>query len=169
MLVPVKSGGENLSILGFVLTMLLALVLHVLPGHVGRGPDLVPALPLITLFIWSVRQPWYVSPPVLLLVGVLQDLIEGSSMGGWSLAYLVAFAVFRVREVADAGHKVGPLSLRFTLMVLAAFGIAWAVNSFAVGAPIAPGSLITEVLLTILVFPLFAWVFARCKEYGAFS
>lgn len=161
-----NNGGADLVL--FVVSLLLALVLHALPSRLGSGPDLAPALPLIALFIWSVRRPWFISPPVLLLAGVVQDLLAGAPMGVWALSFLVAFSVLRLRE-ADGSGEVGPLSLRFALTAAAAFGVAWGAGSFAIGAPVAPGPLITEAILTILLFPIFAWAFARRKERSTFS
>ena len=153
----------------FTISMLLALILHALPSRFGSGPDLAPALPLIALFIWSVRRPWFVSPFILVLVGLLQDLLAGSPMGLWSLAYLTAFGVFRLRDTDGGGGEVGPLSLRFLLTALLAFAVAWGAGSVATGAPVSPTPLITEAALTILLFPLFAWAFARRKERSTFS
>ena len=161
-----SNGGTDLVL--FIVTMLLALVLHALPSRLGSGPDLAPAFPLIALFIWSVRQPWFISPPVLLLVGVFQDLLAGAPMGVWALSFLVAFSALRLRE-SDGAGEVGPLALRFALTAAAAFGVAWGAGSFAIGAPVAPGPLITEAVLTILLFPIFAWLFARRKERSTFS
>ena len=161
-----NNGGADLVL--FVVTMLAALVLHALPSRLGSGPDLSPAFPLIALFIWSVRRPWFISPPVLLLVGVVQDLLAGAPMGIWALSFLVAFSVLRLRE-ADGAGEVGPLALRFALTAAAAFAVAWGAGSFAIGAPVAPGPLITEAVLTILLFPIFAWLFARRKERSTFS
>lgn len=164
----VERGNGGADLIFFIVTMLLALVLHALPSRLGSGPDLAPAFPLIALFIWSVRQPWFISPPVLLLVGVFQDLLAGAPMGVWALSFLVAFSALRIRETDGAG-EVGPLALRFALTAAAAFGVAWGAGSFAIGAPVAPGPLITEAILTILLFPIFAWLFARRKERSTFS
>ena len=106
---------------------------------------------------------------VLLLVGVMQDLLAGAPMGVWAFAFLVAFSVMRLREADGAGGEIGPLALRFTLTAIVAFGAAWGAGSFAIGAPVAPGPLITEAILTILLFPIFAWLFARRKERSTFS
>ena len=88
----VERGNGGADLIFFIVTMVLALVLHALPSRLGGGPDLAPAFPLIALFIWSVRQPWFISPPVLLLVGVFQDLLAGAPMGVWALSFLVAFS-----------------------------------------------------------------------------
>lgn len=166
---PVERGDVGSGLIGFVLTMLLALILNALPSHFGGGVDLAPSLPLIALFIWSVRRPWFISPPVLMIVGILQDLLAGSPMGIWAIAYLISFTVLRIRDTDGAGGEVGPLSLRFALIALMAFAATWIAGSITIGAPVAVGPLIAEGLITILLFPLFAWAFARRKERSTFS
>ncbi|MBI1263150.1 MAG: rod shape-determining protein MreD [Alphaproteobacteria bacterium] len=154
------------SVAGFMMSLLLALVLYTAPSSVAGLPDLTPSLPLIALYIWAVRRPWFVSPPVILLAGLLQDLISGGVMGVWAVAYLAAFAIARPRSdegVAD----VLPLTVRFIVLALLAFGAAWAVGSAAIGAPAGVWPLITEALMTILLFPVLGWLFARRKERAA--
>lgn len=154
---------------GFVLTLAVCLIGYAAPSRFGSGPDLLPNLVMIGLFIWSVRRPWFVSPPVLLLVGVLQDLLTGGPMGVWALAYLIGFAFGRVRDADGAGAEVGVISVRFAIFALIAFGVAWAAGSVSIGAPVGLPALITEAALTILLFPAFAWAFARRKERSTFS
>jgi len=121
---------------------------------------------LIALYIWAVRRPWFVSPPVILLVGLLQYLISGGVMGVWALAYLAAFAIARLRSDEGAADLV-PLTVRFVVLSLLAFGFAWGVGSAAIGVPAGVMPLITEAIVTILVFPMLGWVFARRKERSA--
>jgi len=154
------------SIAGFIVSLVLALVLYTAPSSVGGLPDLTPSLPLIALYIWAVRRPWFVSPPVILLVGLLQDLISGGVMGVWALAYLAAFAIARPRSDEGAADLV-PLTVRFVVLSLLAFGFAWGVGSAAIGVPAGVMPLITEAIVTILVFPMLGWVFARRKERSA--
>lgn len=154
------------SVAGFMVSLLLALVLYTAPSSVGGLPDLTPSLPLIALFIWAVRRPWFVSPPVILLVGLLQDLISGGVMGVWALAYLAAFAIARPRSDEGAADLV-PLTIRFVVLSLLAFGFAWGAGSAAIGVPAGAAPLITETIMTILVFPVLGWLFARRKERAA--
>ncbi|WBQ11152.1 rod shape-determining protein MreD [Hyphomonadaceae bacterium ML37] len=154
------------SVAGFIVSLVLALVLYTAPSSVGGLPDLTPSLPLIALYIWAVRRPWFVSPPVILLVGLLQDLISGGVMGVWALAYLAAFAIARPRSDEGAADLV-PLTVRFVVLSLLAFGFAWGVGSAAIGVPAGVMPLITEAIVTILVFPMLGWVFARRKERSA--
>jgi rod shape-determining protein MreD len=154
------------SVAAFIVSILLALVLYTAPSSVGGLPDLTPSLPLVVLFIWAVRRPWFVSPPVILLVGLLQDLISGGVMGVWALAYVAAFAIARPRSDEWAAD-LGPLTIRFVVLTLLAFGFAWGVGSAAIGVPAGAAPLIAEAIMTILVFPVLGWLFARRKERSA--
>lgn len=154
------------SVAGFIVSLLLALVLYTAPSSVVGLPDLTPSLPLIALFIWAVRRPWFVSPPVILLVGLLQDLISGGVMGVWALAYVAAFAIARPRSDEGAADLV-PLTIRFVVLALLAFGFAWGVGSAVIGVPAGVAPLITETIMTILVFQVLGWLFARRKERAA--
>ncbi|MCH8490170.1 MAG: rod shape-determining protein MreD [Oceanicaulis sp.] len=154
------------SVAAFIVSMLLALVLYTAPSSVGGLPDLTPSLPLIVLYIWAVRRPWFVSPPVILFVGLLQDLISGGVMGVWALAYVAAFAIARPRSDEGAAD-LGPLTIRFVVLALLAFGFAWGVGSAAIGVPAGAAPLITEAIMTIVVFPVLGWLFARRKERSA--
>lgn len=153
----------------FLLTLFLALIAYAVLGRAGGGSLVIVNFPLIVLFVWSLRRPYFVSPPVLLIVGLLQDLLIGAPLGVWALAYLVAFTAARDRDADGSGGDVGAVSARFAALAALAFAGAWAVGSAAIGAPAAIGALIGEGLLTILLFPAFAWAFARRKERSAFS
>jgi len=166
---PMDTKSTWPGLAAFAVTLFLALLAYAVLGRAGvTGPILIN-LPLITLFIWSLRRPWFISPPVLLMAGLLQDLLTGAPLGVWALAYIAAFSIVRDREADGAGGDVGPVSARFAALAAIAFAGAWAAGSAAIGAPAALGALISEGLLTILLFPVFAWVFARRRERSAFS
>jgi rod shape-determining protein MreD len=156
------------SLAAFVATLLLALLAYAVLGRAAAGGAVLINLPLIALFIWSLRRPWFVSPPVLLIIGLLQDLMIGAPLGVWALAHLAAFTLARDREADGAGGDVGPVSARFAVLAGVAFLVAWGAGSVAIGAVATFGALITEAVLTILLFPVFAWIFARRKERSAF-
>ncbi|MCC5996899.1 MAG: rod shape-determining protein MreD [Oceanicaulis sp.] len=154
------------SVTAFVLTLALSLVLYSAPSSVRGLPDLTPSWPLIVLFIWSVRRPWFVSPPVILIAGLLQDLISGGVMGVWALAYVTAFAIARPRSEEGAAD-IGPLIVRFAVLSVIVFCFAWGAGSAAIGALAGAAPLITEAIMTILVFPVLGWLFARRKGRSA--
>ena len=167
---PTRERGPFwLAVSALLATLALALLLEAAPTRIAGGPDLLPQLPLIALYIWSIRRPGFVSPPVLLLTGLAQDLMTGAPMGVWSLAYLVAFAVARDRAADGFGAELGPTSARFAALAAVAFLIAGGAGAFAVGAPGDIAILGAELALTVLLFPVFAWAFARRRERATFS
>lgn len=156
------------TLLGMFVTLVASLLIHAAPTRLPNGADMLPLIPLITLYIWAVRRPRYVSPWLLFIAGLLQDLLIGGPMGVWALAYLVAFAIARPRE-EEGGGEIGPMSIRFAVLTLIALVIAWAAGSVALGQPAATADVVTEGILTIILFPGFAFLFARKKERTTFS
>lgn len=158
-----------LALVGFIASLLAALMLQGALARLLGGASLFPNLVLIALFIWSIRRPWYLAPPVLLLTGLIQDVFTGGPFGVWALAYVIAFAIARDREADGAGADVGPLALRFAALAAIAQLAAWVAGSAAIGAPAPLGGLISETILTIVLFPVFAWAFARRRERSSFG
>lgn len=154
------------SVLGLVASLAAAVFFQGLID--GASGEWSVNIVLITLFVWSIRRPGMASPLLLVLVGVLQGLITGAPMGVWAIAYCVAFAIARDRE-AEGGGELAALSVRFALLAAIAHGAAWAAGSAALGVPAGVWSLIIDAGLTIVLFPVFGWAFARRRERSAFS
>lgn len=165
---PLERRSAWPTLLGMLVTLLASLLIHAAPTRLPTGADILPLFPLITLYIWAVRRPRYVSPWLIFAVGLVQDLLIGGPMGVWALAYLVAFAIARPRD-EEGGGEFGPISIRFAVLALIALGVAWAAGSVALGQPAATADLVTEGIMTIILFPGFAFLFARKKERTTFS
>ncbi len=157
------------ALLGFVLTLLAALLVQGAAARVIGGSGLFPNLVLLALFLWSVKRPYFIAPPVILLVGLVQDLFTGGPFGIWAVSYLVAFAFARDREADGAGAELGPLFVRFAGLAALAQFVAWVAGSAAIAAPAPFAGLIGETILTIVLCPVFAWAFARRRERSSFT
>jgi len=166
---PMERRSSLPTVLAMIVTLALGLFLHAAPTRIPQGPDLLPLLPLIVLYIWSVRRPSFVSPAVIFFVGLLQDLLSGGPMGVWAFSYLVAFGLARHRDADGAGLDPIPASARFAALAAIAFACAWVTGSAALGRVAGGGALLVEGVFTILIFPVFAWAFARRRERGAFA
>lgn len=165
-----KKSNDRSSWPDFILiplTLVLSLILYAAPSRIPTGPHVSLLLPLITLFIWSVRTPTLTPPWLIFLTGVAQDLLSGGPMGVWALAYLIAFSIARPRQV-EGGIEFMTVMGRFLMVGAIALGIAALAGAAAVGAPTGITALITDGVLTIILFPVFAWLFARRKERTSF-
>ena len=165
---PYERSSPGWALAGLIFSLLAALLVQGAAARLFGGASLFPNLVLIALFIWSIKRPYFVAPPVLLIVGLIQDLFTGGPFGVWALAYLVGFTAARDREADGAGGEIGPMAVRFAALAALAQITAWAAGSVAIGAPAPLTGLIGETILTILVCPLFAWAFARRKERSSF-
>ncbi len=165
---PYEQSSPWWALAGLIFSLIVALLVQGAMARLFGGASLFPNLVLIALFVWSIKRPYFVAPPVLLLVGLIQDLFTGGPFGVWAVAYLVAFTAARDREADGAGAELGPMVVRFAALAAIAQFTAWAAGSVAIGAPAPLAGLIGETIFTILLCPLFAGAFARRKERSSF-
>lgn len=59
---PLDSRPLWPGLTAFAVTLLLALLAYAVIGRAGAGGPVLINIPLIALFIWSLRRPWFVSP-----------------------------------------------------------------------------------------------------------
>ena len=171
MLGPIERSSPWQTIVAMVVTILLSLIFQAAPSRVLSMFDYLPFLPLITLFIWSIRHPRYVAPWLIFMVGLFQDFLTGGILGIWALSYLIAFSIARIREEDSSGEILLRLWARFAALTAIAVIVALLVGSLALGQGRLVGfqDLMIQATLTLLLFPLLAGVFARRKERSTFS
>lgn len=165
---PLDQRAPWPGVAGLLVSLVSALLVEAVAARLFGAGAAFPNFVLIALFIWSIRRPLFISPPLILLTGLLHDLFAGGPLGVLALAYLAAFAIARDREADGLGADFGPMAARFTVLTAITTLAAWTAGSAATGFPAPLGALITEGVLTILVFAAFGWAFARRKERTAF-
>ncbi|GGH02004.1 hypothetical protein GCM10007420_17740 [Glycocaulis albus] len=152
------------------LTLALSLLAVAAPLRLPEGQGFpAPFFPLIALFVWSVRHPHFVPPWLIFITGLFQDLLTGGPLGMWALSYLLAFAIARLRSTEPSAREFILLIARFSVMTGIATLVAWIAGSLSIGQPADPTSLVTEAVITLIVFPAFCWLFARKRERTTFS
>lgn len=152
------------------LTLLLSLLAVAAPLRLPEGQGFpAPLFPLIALYIWSVRRPRFVPPWLIFLTGLLQDLLTGGPLGMWSISYLLAFAFARLRSSEPSAREFILLIARFAALTVISTLVAWIAGSLSIGQPADPTSLVTEAVITLVIFPAFCWLFARKRERTTFS
>ncbi len=154
--------------IAMAITLTLALLFHAAPTRLPAGPNLMPLLPLMVLYIWAARRPAFVPPWLIFIVGLLKDLLSGGLLGVWALSYLAAFLIARP-STEEGGTDVFTLSVRFALGAAIASLSAWAAGYVALGDLAGAGQLVADGVLSVLLFPVFAALFARRKERTTFS
>ena len=145
-------------------SVVLSLIIYASPGRLAQGPDLMPLLPLMAVFIWSTLRPRFMPPFVIFLIGIMQDLLTGGPMGIWALAFLAAIMIMRVRKEDVAVKELGPLWFRFVAVAVIATLVAWSAGSLAIAGPAAIRPMLVEAAASILMFPLIALIFVRKRS-----
>ena len=149
-----------------VFTVFLALVLYAAPTRIIDGPDLMPAWPLMVVFLWSGMRPRFMHPVVVFFIGLIQDLLTGAPMGLWALSFMTAIAIARFRDEDGMPRDLPPIWVRFCLAMTIASAVAylagsWALEAFADWRPI-----LIETAASILTFPLLAFISLRRRRGG---
>lgn len=149
---------------GCVLSVLLALLVQAAPTRLLDSVTIMPTWPLIAIFLWSGLRPQFMPPIAVFAIGLTQDLLTGAPMGVWALSYLVSIAVFRFRGEDGMPRDLPPIFLRFAGTLLLAHAIAFAAGSFALEQMADIRPLLTEIVATILMFPLLAYLVLRRRR-----
>lgn len=162
-----KPGERNApywSALWCVFTVIAALLFQAAPTRLIEGITLMPTWPLMVIFLWAGLRPYFMPPVAVFAIGLTQDLLTGAPMGVWALSYLVSIAVFRFRGEDGMPRDLPPIVLRFAGTLLLAHAIAYAAGSFALGQPADWQPLIIEVIASILMFPMLAFLVLRRRR-----
>jgi rod shape-determining protein MreD len=144
----------------FVITLLLALV-PVLPLHLPREVDLVPAFTLMSVFYWTVYRPDLMPASAVFAIGIIQDFAAGAPLGITSLILLGTHGVVLGQRRLFVGKPFAMAWSGFVLVDAAATAVAWAFASLIAGEPLALLGPVLQFVVTLATFPILAWFFVR--------
>jgi rod shape-determining protein MreD len=147
-----------------VFTVIAGLLLYAAPTRLIDGPDIMPAWPLMAIFLWSGMRPRFMPPVIIFLIGLTQDLLTQSPLGVWAFSYMAAIALTRFRGDDGMPRDLPPIWLRFCLAMGAASLIAFGLGAWAVDGLPDWRKLLIESLSSILMFPLIAFVSLRRRR-----
>ena len=139
-----------------------ALLLILAAGPTGV-PGLVAAVALPPVVFWSVFRPGAMSPPVVFLIGLLQDLLTLAPLGSGVVTLLVAhgLAVSWRRFLVRQGFAV--VWLIFAAFAAGASALGYVLTAVLnwVVPPVAPALQVAT--LTAGLYPVFALVLSRVQ------
>lgn len=131
----------------------------------AAGPTGVPALVSATalpcVVFWTVFRPGAMSPPVVFLLGLLQDLLSLAPLGSGIVTLLVAhgLALTVRRSLARRGFLFGWLVFCGFAIGASFFGVVLTALLNWVLPPVGPA--LQQAALTVGLYPLFALVLSR--------
>lgn len=144
------------TLLGVFGVIILALPVRFFDGAVPT-----PIIPLVIVFFWSIYGPNYLPALSVFLIGLLQDLLTGGPLGLWAGVYLVAQFVVMSQRSYFMGREQKVVWLGFALVAVGASVILWLVMSLMSGVLLPAGALLSQMLATVMIYPLFGVVFGE--------
>ena len=144
-------------------TFIIALV-AVLPFPIPYYGLAAPSLTLIAVYYWMVFRPDLMPTIGLFAIGLVNDALAGAPLGLSSLIYLLAQTVILNQRRFLVGQSFWILWCGFALLAPSALLLNWLAVSLLREAPLAPLPTVAGSLLTVLIFPLLAWLLVRTQR-----
>ncbi len=150
--------GRNLA--PFAVTVMLLLV-GMVPLRIPSYTEIAPALTMMAVYYWAIHRPDLLRPGAVFAIGLLQDLLSGTPLGLNALTLVcVHWAVLTQRRFFLA-NTFALLWFGFALIVLGAAVLQWVVVCVFSGTAMPFNAPFFQALLTLALFPVFAWLFIR--------
>lgn len=147
----------------FALTLILVL-LNVVPMHIPGYARVVPILPLMAVYHWSIYRPELMPAYAVFAIGLLQDVLTGTPIGVNALVFLGVYGVVLSQRRFFAGKSFFIMWLGFALVAAGAVLASWLLISIFNMTLVAPKAAIFQYLLTLGCFPFIAWLFLRWQQ-----
>jgi rod shape-determining protein MreD len=147
-----------------LLTTLLFIVIGIAPWPLPYLGQVTPVFVLITIYYWAVYRPDLFHPSSVFLVGLLYDAINAFPFGTSALVFVALHQFALSQRRFFVGHSFFMLWTGFALTALLAMAAHWTILSLWYLKMMPVVTPLLQLLLTILVFPVPAWVLIRLQR-----
>jgi rod shape-determining protein MreD len=147
--------GRNLLPLAVTLCLVL---FSAVPVPISGYAVVVPLFPLCAVYFWTINRPQALPPAVVFALGLIQDVLSGTSLGLHAVMLLLAYGMVISQRRFFIGKSFGVIWWGFMLVALIAIVTAWLLASIATGAVIRPGPAGFQFLLTLALYPVMALI-----------
>jgi len=133
-------------------------LVSVTPMPIPYSVAIAPSLPLIAVYYWVVLRPELMPRAAVFAIGLIHDALTGVPLGVNALLLLLAHAILMSQRRYLVGKSFWLFWLGFVILAPAAAALNWVLMSILRGALVAPEATLFNLLMTIAVFPLLAWI-----------
>jgi len=146
--------------------LLFSVLLTLAPLRVPYVADVLPLLPALAVFQFSLATPERLPGPLLLVMGVLLDLLLGGPGAPVGVSAL-GFVLIRAAVVANRRYLVGvPFLFQwigFCLLTLGYVVIVWVFTALFTWTNLDAGPALAQYLVMVVAYPLLAPLLARVR------
>lgn len=151
--------------LPFGLCIILILV-EATPTHVTAFAGISPMLSLIGIYYWGVYRPDIIGYGTAFSVGLLEDLVGATPLGVSSLTLMLSLMIILTQERFFRDHSLTVTWWAFCVVAAFATCIRWLLYGFAQGTLSDPFLAVATFMMTIIFYPIVAWLFARIQLFA---
>lgn len=155
------SASRQITPVGLTIVLL---IVGLVPMQVPGLSQLVPQLPLMAVYHWSVFQPRLMPAWAVFAIGTVQDLLAGGPLGVQALVLLAVYGVVRFQQRFFVGKSFTVLWLGFALIAFGAAALSWILVSVLNAQVVGPRAAAFQYFLTVGLFPLVAWALLRWQH-----
>ena len=154
------------SLFPFLITLMLA-VLMALPLRLPGLSTIMPAFTLIAVYYWAVHRPQLMPIWAVFVIGLMQDLLSGGPVGVAIITLLCTQALIVWQRKIFASAPFALIWFIFMLAAAAAMTLMWILACIGLMAYLDPRPMVFQYLLTVAVYPFFAWAMVRGRRLFA--
>lgn len=133
---------------------------------VGRifGVGGMPAFALMAIYYWAVVRPDTFPVYAVFVVGLLTDLMSGGPIGLWSFTYVFVYIIVLTQRFLMMNIPFSVFWFGFLVVAMFTGVVSWTIASIAYWMFLPVSPVLSYVLVTAAVFPLFSFLFGRIER-----
>lgn len=137
------------------------LLFSLVPLHIPGFDRIVPALPLMAIFHWSIYRPELMPISAVFLLGILSDALQGTPFGLHSAIYLGVYGAVTFQHGFFFDKSFAVVWVIFGFVAGAAMILTLLLVSFVSMSLVSPGAVFFQFLSTVAFFPVVAWLLSQ--------
>jgi len=121
--------------------------------------DVKPYFLLIAIFFWGIRRPSIISPILLFIYGLLQDIFLGYPLGLHSILYLIFFFFIRQQRLYLMSQTYLVYLMFFCLFCTLYGALEWSFFAIRYLQIFDIKMFVFSSIFTVLIYPIINWLF----------
>lgn len=146
------------AVVPFGLTLLLTLISTLPLGIQGLGP-VMPVLPAIAIYYWAIYRPDLLPLIATFFIGLMHDGLTGAPIGLSSFVFLLLHGAAGSQRRFFDRKGLTVTWVGFAVFSVGAAALSWCAASLFYWRLMDPSPVAVQWLLTVAVYPIFAWPF----------
>lgn len=158
-----RAGRVVMTVVPFSVAVICVFLSFVPVGRIF-GSSVTPAFAFMAIYYWGVVRPEMFPSVAVFAVGLILDLLSGGPIGLWAFVYAVTYGVVVSQRFFLVNAPFSVFWMGFVVASVFASSIAWLAASLFYGTLVSAGAIIWHMNVTVIVFPLFAFIFGRVQS-----